>query len=448
VLHRLPHTLVVILLLVGLTLPQAILALPIAAATIGPLPALAIVALVGVVMVISTAAEAEVLARDPKIRAGRAYYGMLVEDEIGARAAAIPNLAAGLRTGMAVVGAYVGLSVTMAALTDLPRTVWGVIAIVGLAVLLLRGGIKIPAGVGAALGLACLPLLIAIGAISATHIDPSALTHTNVPLFGGDASAADTIGSVLAVAIMLYLSSVYAVQVATETLPSAPSGRALVGGTAAGVAILTAIAGAWLMLTSGVIDAGPLSAEVGTVLGPLAQETGFAVTVLGTILIVLLLGLGIERSALAVSNLTAERLPKGRSSFVARHGIRVLTALPPLLLCGLGELMLAADIVSFTGVWQIAGVSTNILLSIALPLMLLRASRLRKGEHIGVRLPVVGHPVFVALWVTGSAILLVLFATVLWDGAARRVVAVAALVVLLVVVWLAWRGGAFRRRPA
>ncbi len=75
--------------------------------------------------------------------------------------------------------------------------------------------------------------------------------------------------------------------------------------------------------------------EVGTVLGPLAEQTGDAVTVIGAVPTVLLLGLGMERTSIAVMNLVAERLPDGS---------RLLPAPAPLAVCLLGEALLGAGL--------------------------------------------------------------------------------------------------------
>jgi hypothetical protein len=426
----------VVLLLVGLTLPQALLGLPVAAAAVGPLPALGVLVAIGAVMIVAAAAEGEALVRDGAFRREGGYFGKLVERYLGRRATVVPDGVALLRTSLSVLGAYVGLSVTLAALTGAPREVWGVVALVAIAVLLLRGGLRIPAAVGAALGLACLPLIVAICAIAVAH-------------GGGDLGLADdpsaaSLGGVVGLAVMLYISNVYVVQIARETLPRAPDGRALVLGSALGTALVTAIAAGWLLATSAALRSEDLSGEVGTVLGPLATETGAAVTVLGTVLTLLLLGLGIERTSLSVMNLVAERLP-GRG--------RLLPALVPLGVCLLGEGLLAADAVSFSGVFGVAGIATNVLLAIALPLLLLLAAR-RTGDLLpgpGAVVPLFGAPAAVWSVVGAAVVLLALFATVLSDKPLLRVAAALSLVALAATAAIARRSGAFdergRRRP-
>ena len=421
---RLPPLWAVVALFVGLTLPQALLGLPVAAAAVGSLPAIIVLAVIGALMTVAAAAEGEALVRDGEFRREGGYFGKLVERYLGARATVIPDALAALRTSLSALAAYVGLSVTLAALTGLPRVAWGLVALVTLAALLLRGGLRIPSALGAALGLASLPLLVAVAAIAAVH-------------GGGDLGtvddlSAESLGGVVGLTVMIYISNVYVVQIAREQLPRAPGGRALVLGSAIGTILLTALAAAWLLATSAALRPEDLRGEVGTVLGPLADETGTAVTVLGAGLTVLLLGLGIERTAIAVMNLTAERLPE-RS--------RALAPVAPLAVCLVGEALLAADAVSFSGIMGVAGIATNVLLALALPLLLLLAARrsgdLRPGP--GAVVPVFGAPVAVWSLVAAAGVLLVLFATVLSDQLLLQVAAGLSLVALIVTVVLARR---------
>ena len=76
---RLPPTLSVVLLFVGLVLPQALLGLPIAAAAVGPLPALAALVLIGALMTLTAASEAEALTRDGDFQRKGGYFGQLVQ---------------------------------------------------------------------------------------------------------------------------------------------------------------------------------------------------------------------------------------------------------------------------------------------------------------------------------------------------------------------------------
>lgn len=423
-------TLSIAILFTGLVLPQAILGLPVAAAAIGTVPTLAILAVAGVVMAIAAASEAEALVRDGEFRGGGEYFGKLVERYLGIKATAIPDVVAALRTSMSVLASYVGISLTMAALTGLPRVAWGALTILGVAILLARGGLNIPFRIGSALGLACLPVLLAIGVIAAVQGGGSFEAPAGV-----DAS---DYGLVIGVIVMLYISNVYMVGIARESLPVRPDGRDLILGSAVGTLLVTAITGLWLVACSSALMPVQLAGETGTVLGPLADQTGASVTVLGVLLTVLLLGLGIERTSVAVMRLTAERLPESR---------KTSALLAPIAVCLVGEALLAADAVSFSAIFGVAGVATNVFLAIAIPALLILAARRTGDLPAGARVPLVGNRVSTVIAVTLAAILLVALATALAPNGLTRVGAVAALLALLVTVVLAVRAGSFRTDP-
>lgn len=427
-LERVSPTTGVTLLFVGLVLPQALLGLPIAAAAVGTLPALAALAGIGALMTLTAASESEALTRDGDFQRKGGFFGQMVQRYLGAASAAVPDALAGLRTSMSVLASYIGISVTLAALTGLPRVAIGAVTIVLVAILLLRGGLKISVTLGASLGLSCLPLLLGVGLIAAIS--------GGGDLGGSGGFDGPALGSLIGVTVMLYISNVYVVSIAREVLPAQHDGRSLIRGSAIGTAILTLIAGLWLTTTSLALDPAQLAGETGTVLGPLADELGAAVTVMGTALTLLILGLGIERTSVAVMRLAAERLPEDSGR---------LAAAAPLLVCVVGELLLAADAVTFSDVFAVTGVATNIVLAIAVPAMLVLASRRSGDLDSAVSVPLLGRPWAVAAVVAFSGVSLVLFATVLADSPLLRIAAAVSLAALVVTAALAVRNGAFRR---
>ncbi len=429
--NRFPPTVSVTLLFVGLVLPQALLGLPIAAAAVGPLPALVALGAIGALMTLTAASEAEALTRDGDFQRQGGFFGQLVQRYLGGPAAAVPNLLAGLRTSMSVLASYVGLSVTLAILTGLPRVAIGAVAFTMVAILLLRGGLKISPSIGASLGLVCLPILLAVGLIAAVSGGGG--------LGGFGELDGASMGALIGVTVMLYISNVYVVGIAREVLPEQHDGRALIRGSAIGTMVLTVIAGLWLVATSLALEPDQLSGQTGTVLGPLAGELGAVVTVLSTALTLLILGLGIERTSVAVMRLAAERMPGDHARFAA---------FAPLAVCVVGEVLLAADAVTFSEIFAVTGVATNIVLAIAVPAMLVLASRNSGDLDSAISVPLLGRPWAVGGVVVLAALSLVLFATVLADSALLRIAAAVSLAALTATTGLALRSGAFNRSSA
>jgi hypothetical protein len=131
-------------------------------------------------------------------------------------------------------------------------------------------------------------------------------------------------------------------------------------------------------------------------------------------------------------HLTAERLPEPS---------RALAPVAPLAVFLVGEALLAADAVSFSGILGVAGIATNVLLALALPLLLLLAAR-RSGDvrpGPGAVVPLFGAPVAVWALVATAGVLLALFATVLSDQLLLELAAALSLTALVVTVVLVRR---------
>jgi hypothetical protein len=372
-------------------------------------------------MTICIAGETEALARDGDFEEKGRFFGKLVERYLGPRAASIPTALAGLRTGLSVLAGYVGLCTTLSELTDLPRAAWGALTIALLAVALARGGVRTSAAVGAVIGLACLPLLAVIGAIAIGH--GAARNVDTVDRFSGSA-----VGGLLGIILIIYMGSVYVVQVAREPLRD-HGGRALIVGSAIGTLVTTAIAAGWLVASSAALPPVRLTGEVGTVLGPLADETGAVVTVLSALLTLLLLGLGTQRASVMMMDLVDEWLPRRKA----------LAVLVPVAICLIGEVLLELGAVSFTGIFNAAGIASNVVLGLALPVLLLAASRRTGDLTPALRVPLLGRRVVVVVLLVADALLLVALATFLADGALLRVTALAGLGAFVALVWLAPR---------
>ncbi len=445
----LPPVLVFAALVVGICLPQAILGLPIVAATAGPLPAVAVLAVIGALLTVALAAETESMARSGPFRSGAAFLGRLSDQFLGTRASAITTPVAAARTALSALAAYIGLALSLASLTGLPRSVFSVATFAALALLLLRGGIRITVGAGAFVGLVSSVLLLVIAAIAVAHIDGDALLRADVPLLGGEGSVAAALGPLIALALLFYIGNVYVIGVAKRMLPHDPGGSVSLRGTVLGMVAMVVLGAVWLVPVTAAVPAADLAGERGTALGPLSDVTGPVVGVLGTLATLLLLGLGLERTAVALVRFTDERLPDGFGATGRRRRLSARTlacAVPALGVCAIGEVLLALGDVSFSNVMGLAGVISNIVVSGAVPMLLVLGARRRGELRPASTIGVLGTPAVVAAATAVYAVLLVAFSVVLFDTAAERVAAGAAALVLAAVLWRTRRDGAFRPR--
>src|SRR4030095_13805923 len=113
------------LLVIPLSLPQAVLALPIATSGVGPLAGVALLLFFGFINVLTMACMAEAFARNGSIRYGRAFTGRVVSDYVGEACSRLLISATALRLFIGLFAFYFGVSVTVGGLTPIGSGVWG-----------------------------------------------------------------------------------------------------------------------------------------------------------------------------------------------------------------------------------------------------------------------------------------------------------------------------------
>lgn len=451
-LERLPPFWLTVVLTITVSLPVGLLGLPIAATEIGPLPALALLAFIGVVMSITMGALGETIARSGAVRYRRAFLGELAESLIGSRASAVFTGTAGVRTTLSLLAGWIGLSITMAELTDTPRGIWAGLILVGVLLMLTRGA-KLALSTVALFGVFATVLVVVASVLALVNAGPGNLTHADFPLGGGPDALDGTLGAALGVILMQYIGSVYLVGIHRAAAPRDPSAKTLAAGAFVGTAIMTVIIGLWLLGASAAVSADELKATHGTAMGPLAKQIGPAMTVIGGLAMFLLLGMNINRASTAVHGLTLERLPQPREPdtpsgkrTLSRRWREVVACVPVLLVFGVAEATLDLGSASFASVLTISGVVTNFLVGAAIPMLMVVAAR-RHGELVPPRVWRWIGAAPLAWAIVGWSIASLAFVGVwVWNDWGSRSAALAMAALGLATVYWAVRQGAFRRR--
>ncbi len=295
----------------ALSLPQALLALPIAVAYVGPLPGILILVVIGLINVLTMACIAETCVRSGPIRYGRAFVGQLVTDYLGSNGSLIFSLALSIRTFLVLLAAFLGMGMTLAAFTRVPSVVWVVLVFFTVLYLLSRE-LKATVNVLVLLAVINLALLLPIILFAFPQMRLANLFYVNIPIPFDPV----ILQLVFGVILMLYFGHIYVIQCAKIVLPRDPSGRSLIRGSLAGTACITAISSIWILATGGVIIPETLVNFEGTVLTPLAEQVGASIHLLGSVLIIFLLGMSCIRCSNVLFNLVRERLPTRLQSIV------------------------------------------------------------------------------------------------------------------------------------
>ena len=433
----------------ALTLTETVgagtLALPIALADLGPAAGVVLLVVLGVVNIATIAAIVEAITRDGGIRYGSGYFGRLVRSYLGDAATAVLTPALLVLMLLALVAFYVGVATTVADVTALPPTVWAaVLFILGVAILR-RENLNATVASALVVGGVNIALIVTLAALALAYVETENLRHVNVPLVGGRPFDTSVLTLVFGVVLASYFGHTSAGNAAKVVLRRDPSGRALMVGNVAALAVAVALYCLWIVAVNGAVEPSRMANTAGTALEPLAAEVGPLVHAFGSVFVILAMGMGSVHMALGVSNQVREWLPAPASTrrpdragwrrlvdFVG--GPRFWLAMSPVAATFLlVEWLLATGRASFAAPLSFLGTLTIPLVGGIFPVLMLVASR-RKGQYVPasvVRL--LAHPVTVAIVVAVYLGGILAHGLVIWDGPLERA---AALLVSAVMVGL------------
>jgi hypothetical protein len=297
------------LLTVSLGLPQAFLALPIAVVDIGPLPTVAFLLIIGAINIVTMACMAEAFGRSSDFRYGHTFIKQLVSNYLGQAGSFILSISVGIRVFFIALACYIGLSTTMANFTQIPAALWAVLLFVAGLYLLSRKSLNFTVSVLVLLAAINVGLLFILSLLALRHVQIENLLYVNLPFLNGQPFQPWILQRVFGVGLMLYFGHVYVGECAKIVLPRDPSASSLIWGSVAGTAFLTVIFCLWILVVNGAIAPQLLAKQSGTALEPLAVQVGSIVPVLGTVLVILLLGMAWLRSSSLLVNLAKEWIP-------------------------------------------------------------------------------------------------------------------------------------------
>jgi amino acid permease/predicted transcriptional regulator len=308
------------------TVGATILALPIALATIGPLPGLAILIVLGLVNIVTIGYMAEAVTRSGAIRYGSAYLGRLVGDYLGATGSLILSVSFFVLCVLILPVFYIGVSTTLEDATSVWAPAWvGVMFIVGLYYLRRR---SLNATVASALvvGAANIVLLVVLAALASTHLKVDNVLQVNVPLLSGRPFEASVLQLIFGVVLAAYFGHTSVTLCGGLVLRRDPSGRALVRGCTAAQATAMLLYCIFVLAVNGAIAPKILAGESGTALAPLTASIGPLATVVGSLFVILGMGMATVHFSLALSSITREWLPSQATPVVvlSRQRARLL----------------------------------------------------------------------------------------------------------------------------
>jgi len=433
------------------TVGGGILALPIAFAGLGVWAATALLIIFGLVNVLTVAALVEGITRNGNMRYGSSYFGRLVGDYLGRPGNAVLTPALFLLNAVGFVVALVGFGSTLAGATGLPIGAWAALLFAVNLVYLWRGSFNATVASALTIGVVNIALITTISLLALAHARPGASAFPTVTL---DEVALDpsVLELVFGVALMAYFGHTSAGNAAKVVLARDPSGRSLLWGNVGAMLAAMALYVLAVVAIGLALGQDELTGYAGTAITPLAAKVGPIVNVLGSVYVVLAVGLGSIYLSLSLFNQMAELVPSMSARAVVGASVRsripgfVTRAAPIALIFLAVESLIALGSISFTGPLSVVGTVTLPLLGGIFPMLMLVAAR-SKGDRIPGRvISFIGAPMVVATTIGVFFLAELSYGLFIWTGPIERIAAIA-VAALIPVVWLVtWRRGAFRRR--
>jgi amino acid permease len=428
------------------TVGGGVLALPIAFAGFGPVGATVMLVIFGLLNTLTVAALVEAITRNGNMRYGTAFFGRLIGDYLGrpGNAVAMPALFALDAVGFFIL--LVGFATTIAAVTGLSVIACASVLFVVNGILLWRNSLNVTVALAVAIGLLNVALLVALSLIALATRGPD---PTSAPVeLAFDASLLELI---FGVALIAYFGHTSAGHTAKVVLARDPGGRQFLAGNVAAMLTAMGLYILFVLAITSAVGADALAGYDGTALTPLAERVGPVAEVLGTIYLVLAVGLGSTFVAFGLYNQMGELLygsrrlrdGVGRLGRIGGFGFR---AAPLVIIFVVVVVLLSFGSTSFTEPLNVIGTLTLPLLGGVFPMLVLVAAR-RRGDRIPGRfIGPLGRPV-VALLV-GAVFLagVASFGLWIWDNALERVAAIGVALVIVVVTLVCVRRGAFTPR--
>ena len=450
------------------------LALPIAVADVGPLVGVALMVVLGLINILTIAAISEAVARSGVIHYGNAFLGRVVADYLGSIGAFIFTTVLGGIFFMLLLVFYIGVATTLADAIPVRAEVWtALLFAIGL-YFLSRQSFNATVASTLIARVITIALLLILCLLAFTHLKAENLSYANLPFVGGRPFEPALLQLIFGTIMSTFLAHPAVGNIAAITLRRDPSGRSLIWGNVAAIAVTLILSSLWILAVNGAIAPQSLIGETGTALSPLAVMFGPNVHVLGSIFAIVSMGMGSIIISLGLFYLIRERLPaRAKLPEIAEHdvdltlealeasleqgstgakergskGRRFLASISPIVIAfALTEWLLLTDSGSYARLISFLGVIATSLLGGIFPVLLLVASR-RKGEYLpGVAYRFLAHPLLVAGAYLLFLAILFIHGLVLWQSPLERGGALLVGAVMLGATAIMVHRGAFVRR--
>jgi amino acid permease len=440
------------------TVGATVLALPIALAGVGPLVGVALLLVLGLANILTIVAISEVVTRNGNVRYGHAFFGRMVADYLGSAGSVILAPALLILLFLALMAYYVGVATTLASATGVRAEIWAALLFLVNLYVLRRQSLNATVASALLIGAVNIALILILSLLALPHVRAANLLYLNLPFVGGRPFDTSILTLIFGVIMAAYFGHISTGNCARLVLQRDPSGRSLIRGNIAALAVALLIYSVWVIAVNGAVAPSELASQSGTSLAPLAAVVGPIVYPFGLVYVVLGMGMASIHFALALFNQMREWLPapsnpadraaqasgllaRVRAVVLSRGGHFGLCIAPVAVIFLVIEWLLLTGQASFAGPLGFLGALAIPLLAGIFPMLMLAASR-RKGELVpGLTFGFLGHPLVVVGVYLLFLVSIVLHGALIWRDPAQRLAALFVGVAVLGMTLLCLRRG-------
>lgn len=435
-----------------LTMPGAagLLALSTAMAGVGLVGGLLLLLVFALLNMFTVAALAEATARAGVTRLGLGWLGQLVQEYLGSAGAVFLTVILALNNFFVLVVFFLGVGGTLQDATQIPLWFWALV-LFGICIFFLsRGSLNSTIASTLLIIFAVLLLLVLIPLFAIPLFQFENVTRAAFISF-----EMGSLQFALALLLSTYFSHLLVATYAPVVVRRDASARSWIWGSAAAIFGFMLIAMLWLVVLNGALAPDAIAQAQGTILTPLAENLsqrsagmGSIVLWLGSLLVILSLGLATVQIALGLYYMVQERLPAPREkSLWAKPRARFLISIVPMIgVLLLAEWLAFSGTTSFASLLGIVSAFALPLLSGVFPILLLAATR-RKGEFIPRGAPrFLGNPVFLTMMYFLFVALIFGYGIFIFQDTLPRVLIIAVGIATLGVTFVMLQRGAFAAR--
>ena len=432
----------------ALTLPAGagLLALPIAFAEVGPLVGVGLLILFALINMLTAAGLAESVARSGTMRFGLGYLGQLVSEYLGGAGSLLLTIVLAANSWLVLIIFYLGIADTFEGAIHLPAELWiALIFLVGL-YFVSRRSLNTTVASMLVVTTVNVSILVIIPLFALPYVQPENLTYVKIPFAGGEPFDPAILAPILGVVLSIYYSHQLVANYGRVVLRRDPSARSWIWGVIAAIGLTALVSCLWLVLINGALPPEVLVGYTGTALTALAAQVGPAVNWLGSVCVVLSLGMASIHISLGLLFQMEERLPAPSPGRLGSRGRFLLSVSPVVAAFLAAEWLSITDQGSFSGLLGFVAGWSLPLVSGVFPVLLLAATR-RKGDFVpGLVLRLLGNPIVLVgtyLFFTGCIFVYGLF---IFQSVVERAVTLLVGAATLAVTLVMLRRGALARR--